>query len=275
MAEQKSKTVQPQQTDLANKLKNTASGALAKNEENALVPKNDMFRNFMEKHRAEFEMVIPSQIKPDRLIALATVACSRSPKLLECTIPTIFGGLLQAMALGFEVNSPLHEAVLVPFKNNKTKKTEAQLIIEYRGYITLFNNHPKVITVFASEVYENDTFSYSYGIDEKLHHIPCEQKEKGKMRGAYAYAKLKDGGFRFVFLPLHRIEEVRDEYSTGYANDKEKSPWVTDFAAMACKTAIRRLEKFVPKSAEAAKAVEADYHVVDVQNANDRNGIRV
>jgi len=223
----------------------------------------EMFRDFMERHKRDFEMVVPRHLSPERVMRVAISACRRNPKLMTCWLPSVVGGCLEASALGLEINTPLHHAYLVPFKNNKTRRTEAELIIGYEGYIELMYKHPKVLSVFHNVVYMNDTFSYRYGMNEDLQHIELESGDRGEIRGFYAYAKMTGEAYRFVYVSKSEADRVRDEYSKSYQADPKESTWATDYIAMGCKTALRKLQKFVPKSAEAARAVEADFKVID------------
>lgn len=223
----------------------------------------DMFSEFMKRHQRDFEMVVPKHLSPERVMRLAIAACKRTPELMKCWLPSVIGGCLEAASLGLEINTPLHHAYLVPHKNNKTKRTEAELWIGYEGYIELMYKHPKVLSIFFNVVYARDTFGYQYGKNENIEHFECEEADRGKITHFYAYARLRDDGFRFVVVPKAEADRVRDEYSEAYKADSSGSPWATDYVAMGCKTALRKLQKFVPKSAEGARATEADFKVID------------
>jgi len=194
---------------------------------------------------------------------IAIAACKRNPALMKCWMPSIVGGALEASALGLEINTPLQHAWLIPFKNNETKRSEAELIIGFQGYIELMYNNPKVLSIFASVVYTNDILVYEYGTEEKLVHHPLEIGEVGEIRGFYAYAKMTDGAYRFIFMPKQEVDKVRDTFSASYRAKPEESPWTSDYISMGCKTAIRKLQKYVPKSAECQRAVDADFKVID------------
>lgn len=228
----------------------------------------DMFSEFMKRHQRDFEMVVPKHLSPERVMRVAIAACKRNPELMKCWLPSVVGGCLEASALGLEINTPLHQCYLIPFKNNTTKRTEAELIIGYEGYIELMYNNPKVLSVFYNVVYKNDTFRYAYGTEEYMEHIELEHGDRGEIRGFYAYARMTDGAYRFVYVPKQEADRVRDEYSQSYKMNPKESPWVTDYVAMGCKTAIRKLQKVVPKSAECARAVEADFKVIDPFDPN-------
>lgn len=232
----------------------------------------DAFRDFLDRHKQDFSMVIPSHLKPERVLRLAVSAARRTPELLSCDLATVVGGLLEATSLGLEVNTPLNHARLIPFRNNKTQKKEAQLVIEYRGYVELFYRHPKVLSVFANVVYTRDIFTLRYGTNEILEHTPLEESDRGEIKGFYAYIKMTDDAYRFIYLSKSEVDAIRDKYSAAYASAKKAgsndTPWITDYEAMGMKTAIRRLERFVPKSPEIGRGVDADFKVIDPFDPN-------
>jgi len=224
----------------------------------------DNFSAYLKAYQSDFKMLLPQHIKPERILRLALATVRRTPQLLNCSVPSIMAGLMDAAALGLECNTPLAQAYLVPFKNNKTRTTEAQLIIGYQGLVQLFYNSGKVNTVFANTVRKEDIFSYSYGIDEQLKHIPSPMKlaDRGPITHFYAYAKMHANAYRFTVLTVEQVNHVRDTKSQSYAKDKQNSPWTSDYEAMGRKTAVRDLAKWLPRSAEVQRAIEADYTVV-------------
>jgi recombination protein RecT len=69
----------------------------------------------------------------------------------------------------------------------------------------------------------------------------------------YAVAKLEGGEPIFTVLTRNEIEKYRNR-----SRASKSGPWVTDFEAMALKTGIRRLFRWLPKSAEMARAAAID-----------------
>lgn len=253
--------------ELAEKIGDKTTDADRQDSENKNLPAiADPFSSFVEKHKQDFEMVIPSHIKPDRILRLAISAYRRVPDLMKCTLESVIGGVMESAALGLEVNTPMKQANLIPFRNNKTKKLEAELIIQYRGYIDLMYNHSKVLSVFGNVVFTKDHFVCRYGTHETLEHEESEEVDRGSIKGFYAYAKLRDEAYRFVYLTKAKVDNIRDTYSASYKSNKEASPWHTNYIEMGVKSAVRSLEKFVPKSAEISRAVESDSKVFTKQD---------
>lgn len=160
--------------------------------------------------------------------------------------------------LGLELGMIGH-AYLVPFNNKKTGRKEAQFIIGYRGMIDLARRSGNIESIKAEPVYANDFFKLTYGLDDKLDHVPwhCRedqvQTESGTFRGAYAIAKFVQGGHAILYMPKAEIDQHRARSKSG-----QSGPWVSDYVQMALKTVVRGLWKWLPISIEVARQVESN-----------------
>jgi recombination protein RecT len=225
-------------------------------------PPESTFGQWLEVNKAEFAKVIPAQMKAsgalDRLMRLALSAVNRNPDLLKCTVNSLAVATMDCLALGLEPNTAMKQAYLIPFKNNKTMTTEAQLIIGYQGLIDLHYRSERVLTMYARVFYEKDTFVYKYGTSEFLDHTESRERDRGAALGAYAYAKMQNGAYRFLVMYEDEINCNHRNRSAAYVNDPKNGPWITDTAAMWQKTVIRELSKWIPKSPDIQKAFEAE-----------------
>ena len=132
-------------------------------------------------------------LDPKRLINIVFQASTRDPKLLECTPESIVHCLMQSATLGLELASPLQHAHPVPFNNSKTGKVDAVFMAGYRGIIHLVRkSDANVANIEARLVYANDVFELAYGFEPKLIHIPCLEKNRGEIIGAYMMVKFTD-----------------------------------------------------------------------------------
>ena len=66
-------------------------------------------------------------------------------------------------------------------------------MIGYKGLIDLCYRSGEVSTVQAHTVYENDTFEYELGLDNKLRHVPASSG-RGVPTHAQRYSKSYDSG---------------------------------------------------------------------------------
>lgn len=197
--------------------------------------------------RKTLAMALPRHITPDRIARVALTALSANPKLAECSQQSFFGSLLSAAQLGLEVNTPLGHAYLVPYKGN------AQLIIGYQGELELARRSGQVKTITGDVVRDGDLFEYEMGLEPRLKHVPSddEKRDDKPVTHVYAMAKLASGEPVFTVLSRAQVEKFRKRSMAA-----NSGPWVTDWDAMAVKTAVRRLWRWLPKSAELVRAIE-------------------
>ena len=154
------------------------------------------------KIKAQMALALPKHMTADRLARIATTEMRRVPALANCSPESFLGAIMQCAQLGIEPSNSLGHAYLIPFGNGKDKQGRAnvQLIIGYRGMIDLARRSGQIQSIAARSVYENDDFSYQYGLHEDLRHIPCEEGESGALTHVYAVARLKDGGIQFEVI---------------------------------------------------------------------------
>jgi recombination protein RecT len=226
---------------------------------------NQLVGDYLEKMMPSISAVLPKHVTADRMSRIALNVIRSNPKLLECELNSLMGGVMEASKLGLEPGL-MGQCYLIPFKNNKTNRTEAQFIIGYKGLIDLVRRSGQISTIDAREVCENDEFDYQYGLDDKLHHKPS-LTDRGAVIAYYAIAKMKDGGYSFHVMSRSDVEKHRDKY----AKAKTFGPWKDEFDGMAKKTVLRQLIKYLPISVENLgnfdEASGADVHQ-DVEKAH-------
>jgi len=215
--------------------------------------------------RASIQAMLPKHMTADRLVRIALQAGQRNPRLLECTQGSLLLSLVSAAQLGLEAGGLLGSAYLVPYRNKHTGNYEAQLIPGYRGLIDLARRSGEVLKIEARVVRRGEDFSLDYGEDKIRHIVALEGPAPGDgetappaganddILGVYAVATLKSGVRQVEFM--HRWDVDRIRKSSRAADD---GPWVTDFAEMARKTVVRRLAKYLPLSADFARAMEME-----------------
>lgn len=229
-------------------------------------------------------LALPKHITPDRMSRIVLTAIRKNPDLLKCTQESLFGGILEACQLGLEINSPLQQAYLIPF-NDKNKGTkEATLVIGYRGMIDLMYRNPKVAQIIVRNVYEGDDFEFIPGITEETYeHKTAEQKEietgipvkKGGYVATYMIVRTFTDNPKYpvigtIFPPIYKAEmdKIRKRSKAG-----NSGPWVTDFEAMAKKSAVRKYFKFIPHATELPVPIRDEsvlkYHGVLADNELD------
>lgn len=206
------------------------------------------------KYKDQIAAALPKHLTPERLSRIALTEVRKSKHLRTANPVSMIGAIVAAAQLGLEPGI-LGHCYLVPFKG------DVQLIIGYRGMIDLARRSGQTVSISAHVVYEGDQFEYRFGLDENLTHIPCAVAKRGDRTHVYAVAKLVGGGYQIHVMEWAEVEAVRDT-SEGYmafkAGKIRSNPWETHLDEMACKTAVRRLFKFLPVSVEIQRAVVLD-----------------
>lgn len=207
--------------------------------------KQATIKDLLEKAKPSLAAVLPKHVTPDRLLKVAMSATARTPALLACDPKSILLAVMQSAELGLEIGGLLGDAYFVPFK------TEAKLVIGYRGMVKLARQSGELSSLEAHTVHANDTFEIEFGLDTKLVHRPYMTGDRGEVVAAYAIARFKDGGHQIDVMTRFEIDQIRSRSASAGAG-----PWVTDYAEMAKKTVVRRLCKYLPLSPELSKALE-------------------
>jgi recombinational DNA repair protein RecT len=135
----------------------------------------------------------------------------------------------------------------VPYKN------KAQLIPGYQGLLTLARRSGELLKIVPRVVREGDHFRYAYGKNEILEHTPADDSD-APLTHVYAIAWIRGCPEpQFEVMTRKEVEKHRDR-----SKAKDSGPWRTDYEAMALKTVLRKLCKFLPASVELKRAVELD-----------------
>lgn len=231
----------------------TGNGQIVPREKGAA--KNDL-RALLQKMGPEIARALPKHVSADRMGRIALTALNSTPKLAQCTPESFLGCIVQAAQLGLEVNTPLGHAYLIPFEDRRNHRVLCQLVIGYQGMIELARRSGLVKAIYAFAVYEGDDFSWELGLNPAIKHKPHDRpgrEDAKKLSHVYAVAKLDGGEPIFTVLTRSEVEKYRQR-----SRASGSGPWVTDYEAMCLKTAIRRLYRWLPKSAEMARAADVD-----------------
>lgn len=211
---------------------------------------------------------LPSHMKPERLARITLTTLQKNPKLLDCTQESFLSCILSCAALGLEPDGLLGQAYLIPYK------TTCTLVPGYKGLVKLARQSGEIATIDAHEVRVGDTFEYHYGMTPHISHTPAQAPivkddkgiagpdrtwRPGAITHFYAVAIMKDGTIQFCVMPVWEVDEIRDG-SQGYQTAIKyngDNPWISDYAEMGKKTAIRRLCKLLPSSVEKPQLQQA------------------
>jgi len=216
--------------------------------------------------------VLPDHIDVKAFLGTAAGALYASADLMEAaesSPDSLITALMRCAALGHQPGTD--EFYLTPRKDHGWQKI---LGIEgYRGVIERMYRSGAVSKVVVREVCARDKFRYVEGVDDRPFHSfggegttgadffgASGSRDRGEMVGVYAYAELTTGAVsRVVILNRDDVHAARD--SGGYKGPGDKfTPWNRDDGGTAhpefrgrsmwWKTAAKRLEPWVPTSAE-------------------------
>jgi recombination protein RecT len=216
-------------------------------------------RGLLDAQKVQIARALPKHLDADKFARIVLTEVNRTPKLAECTAPSLLGAVMLAAQLGLEPG-PLGHCYLVPYKNKGVPEVQFQL--GYKGIIDLARRSGDLVSIVGRAVRPGDHFEFEYGLDEKLVHRPAGDNEDATPTHFYAVAKFKDGGHAFVVLTRGQVEGYRLRSQSQKKGVPPSGAWGTDYEAMAIKTAVRRLAPFLPLTIEAARGVEADDQVV-------------
>lgn len=239
----------------------------------------------LRKYEGPIKALIGRTLDPVRFSQLAVSAIKSNPALAGCSPSSFMNSVLLAMQMGVEIRRD--SAYLIPFGK------QCQLLLDYKAKISLARRGGKVGGIQAVSIRENDEFRQWY--DEKgfhLIHRPSPEgevrsaEERGALIGVYAFAELIGGGMQWREpMSLDEIERIRKRSRAGCASmtldeireagkltadgtqqvwqtwgfsDKRRTPWVTDYEAMAWKTALHSLYKGIPLDDTARMSQDAD-----------------
>lgn len=211
-------------------------------------------KDYIKRMEGEIAKALPSVITPERFTRITLSALSTTPQLAACTPQSFLGAMMTAAQLGLEPNTPLGQAYLIPFKNNKKGGIlECQFQLGYKGMLDLAYRSGVVSVIQARVVYANDKFEYSFGLDPKLEHVPAKS-DRGEPVYVYAMFRTKDGGYGFDVMTIEDVRAHARRYSKAYSS----GPWQTNFEDMAKKTVLKITLKYAPLRSDFARGVASD-----------------
>jgi recombination protein RecT len=209
-----------------------------------------LMKSKLEQNRDQLAAALPGLIGPERFIRVALTTFHRSPDLLKCSAESLMAALFEAAQLGLTVDGVLGHAYIVPFNDRKRNRWLAQLIPGYKGYLNLAYRSGKVVVVQSYTIHENDSWEVEYGTEPFVKHTPIVEGDPGKPVAYYSVARLAGGGTAFSLMRKDEVDSIRKR-----SKASSQGPWVTDYEAMAWKSCVRRLVKWLDLSPDASRAV--------------------
>ena len=198
------------------------------------------------------ELLVGTDQTAERICRSIVFQAEQTPKLLECTRPSLIRSAYTGAILGLPADGITGQGFLVPFRRKNVGQI-AQWITGYKGYVTL--GARAGLTIDGGVVREGDEFDFAEGTRAFVHH----KKKLGggigrRLIAAYATASAPGRNPIVRVLDLDEIMAVKQKSAAARRDategeDEAFSPWndqAVGFPAMAEKTAKRRLARSLP-----------------------------
>jgi len=180
-----------------------------------------------------------------RFAKMVYTTISQNRTLQACSIPSIIKAASISASLDLDID-PRGLAYLVPYKDKGMGMMEAQFQIGYMGLIELAYRSGKVKGISAHCIYDSEKDSVTVTrVDGRfvVEHPFSYKPPTGAMVAVYACAEIDGLGTQTIVLREDEVERFR-----GLSKAPDSPAWENHYEAIAKKTAIRQLAKFLPKS---------------------------
>ena len=199
--------------------------------------------------KIHLDAILPNHMSSERFASIALRQLSTTPKLQECSLRSVIGGMMTAATLGLEIGTQ-GECWLIPYGG------DAQLQIGVWGHMALAWRSEQIKDVQIDVMMTGDRWEFQKGSEAYLHHRPVEGRDLDNINAiewVYAVVRTTRGGVIFDAFDAGWIERIRS---------RSKSPnspaWRDFYAEMAMAKALKKILKLCPKSREQARAITLD-----------------
>ncbi len=212
--------------------------------------------------------ICDEHLDAERLVKVALAACSRDKKLMECDYLSVLKAVMASAELGLECGGGVAGlAYLVPY--GKT----CQLIVGYKGLITLAMRTGAVNLIEAVAVFKGEEFSITRGTIPGIHHVPDLDRVRlvEDLRGCYMVARMHTGEMYFEWMNAEEIIAVKNRSAA------QGGPWSgsdSDKIEMARKSVVRKGSKYLPITGKFTRALDLDADTPDFESEG-RENVRV
>lgn len=218
----------------------------------AVAKKNPTVRDLIEAQKPAIERQLAGVMNGDAFVRSALNIVAKTPLLSKADPSSLLGAIMLAAQLRLEIGTG--DFHLTPRTERRGKPDERVVcvpIIGYGGYITL-TDRAGIEVDEPFFVREGDAFRVAASSERGRYYDwePLDDEESRPWTHVIAYARRKKGT-TWIVLTRAQVEAVRPY---GW----ERTPWKTHEEQMAKKTAVRALAKYLPKSTDLGRAIEAD-----------------
>lgn len=194
-----------------------------------------------------------------RFTAAITSAVAVNPALQECDAGTILASALLGESLNLSPSPQLGQYYLVPFKNRKAGKTDAQFVLGYKGYIQLALRSGQYKDLDVLVIKQGEYLGKDPETGKAKFRFIEDDDERDALPtvGYMAYFEYLNGFRKSVYWSKEKMMTHADTYSKAFSRqayekilageiaDKDmwqySSFWYKNFDDMAKKTLLRHI----------------------------------
>lgn len=201
-----------------------------------------------------------------------TSLVSNDKALQACDPMSLMFASLKVTSLGLPLDNNLGFAHVIPYKNNKENKTEAQVQIGYKGIqqLSIRSGQFKIINV--TDVREGELKGRNRLTGELQFDwiVNDAERLKAKVIGYVGYFELLSGYSKTTYWSIAELEQHGVKYSQSFK--RGYGVWKDNFDAMAKKTVLKLMlnKGDAPMSVEMQQAIKYDQSVILDENGSHR-----
>ncbi len=203
----------------------------------------------------EIKKVLHDTFTPEAFNAIMTQALFGNPELANCDPLSVQLAILRCARLGIAPLGQVDGGWLIP------RKGKAVFQISYDGLLGVVSATLGLIDVRTEIVCTGDEFSYEPSSEKPITHKVQTDGERGSMLGVWAQVRVAAEGSQVgVYATYLSKADVERRRRIGFANSPA---WKNHYEAMARKTALHQVFKYMPKGLNRNKsaAISDDDHL--------------
>lgn len=201
-----------------------------------------------------------------------TALVSNDKALQSCDPMSLMFAALKVTSLDLPLDNNLGFAHVIPYKNSKENKTEAQVQLGYKGIAQLAIRSGQFEIINVTDVREGELkgrnrmtgeLEFDWIVDDAA-------RLKAKVIGYVGYFKLLSGYSKTTYWSIAELEQHGVKYSQSFK--RGYGVWKDNFDAMAKKTVLKLMlnKGDAPMSVEMQQAIKYDQSVILDENGSHR-----
>lgn len=207
----------------------------------------------LDRFKPQLQRALPAHMTPDRFISVVMGAVSKNPDIADCKPASILQAVGQAARMGLEIDISGH-GFLVAYKGTCT------FVPGWQGVVDLINRSGRGV-VRTGAVYQGDFFEWELGLEPYLRHKNTGVETAENLIYTYAIGQIRgEGGWTPPpIIEVWSNDKIRHHLDT-YNKVGERHYALAsgnNWIMYARKIPLLQVAKYMPKSAEISRAIEA------------------